>query len=104
MNGNIYLETAPGGPVVECSPGVWEVVGSIPGRVISKTLKLVLDAFLPSTWHLKGDTKIRIFIANSLLTCIHVFSEDDSEYIPTIDFEWFIKKKLSVYYFFNYKL
>ena len=29
--------TAPGSLVVECSPGVLEVVGSIPGRVIPKT-------------------------------------------------------------------
>ena len=37
-------ETAPGGLVVEHSAGVREVVGSIPGRVIPKTLKMVLDA------------------------------------------------------------
>ena len=38
--------TAPGGLVVECSAGVQEVVGLIPGRVIPKTLKMVLDASL----------------------------------------------------------
>ena len=32
------------GAKVERSPGVWEVVGSIPGWVIPKTLKMVLDA------------------------------------------------------------
>ena len=34
--------TTPGGPVVEHSPGVWEVVGSIPGWIIPKTLKWYL--------------------------------------------------------------
>ena len=46
-------ETTPGGPVVECSPGVQEVVGSFPGRVIPKTFKMVLDASLLSVQHLK---------------------------------------------------
>ena len=45
--------TAPGGLVVERTPGVWEVVGSIPGRVITKTLKMVLDVSLLSTRHIK---------------------------------------------------
>ena len=34
--------TAPGGLVVERSAGVREVVGSIPGRVMPKTLKWYL--------------------------------------------------------------
>ena len=32
-------KTVPSGPVVDHSPGVWEVVGSIPSRVIPKTFK-----------------------------------------------------------------
>ena len=31
--------TTPGGPVVERSPGVWEVMGLIPSQAILKTLK-----------------------------------------------------------------
>ena len=38
--------TAPGGLLVECSPGVREVVRSIPGRVRPKTVKMVFDASL----------------------------------------------------------
>ena len=49
----IQLMTASGGPVVECLPGVWEVVGSISGRVIAKTFKMVIDASLLSAQHLK---------------------------------------------------
>ena len=45
--------TAPGGLVVECSPGVPEVMGSIPSRVIPKTLKMVPDASLLRNRHLK---------------------------------------------------
>ena len=51
------MGTAPGGLVVERSAGVREVVGSIPGQVIPKTLKMVLDASLPSARHLKGQIK-----------------------------------------------
>ena len=47
------VSTSPGGLVVERSPGVREVVGSIPGRVIPKTLKMVLDASLLSARHVK---------------------------------------------------
>ena len=46
--------TAPSGIVGERSPGVREVVGSIPSQVIPKTLKMVLDASLPSAQDLKG--------------------------------------------------
>ena len=49
--------TAAGGPVVECLPGVQEVMGSIPGWVIPKTLKMVLDASLLSAWHLKDRSR-----------------------------------------------
>ena len=38
-----------GGLVVECSPPVRKVVGSIPGPVIPKTLKMVLNASLLGT-------------------------------------------------------
>ena len=41
--------TTPCGPVVECLPCVQEVFRSIPGRVITKTLKMVLDSSLFST-------------------------------------------------------
>ena len=44
---------ASSGPGVECSPGVRDVMGSIPSQVIPKTLKMVLGAFLLSTRHLK---------------------------------------------------
>ena len=37
---------APDGPVVEHSPVVLEVVGWIPGRVIPKTIKIVVGASL----------------------------------------------------------
>ena len=50
-------ETAPGGLVVERSPGVQEVVGSIPGRVIPKTCNMVLDASLLGTQHSKVRTR-----------------------------------------------
>ena len=40
-----------GGPVVECLPGGRDVVGSILGWVIPKTLKNVLGASLLSTMH-----------------------------------------------------
>ena len=39
--------------MVERLPGVQEVMGSTPDRVISKTLKMVLDASLLKPWHLK---------------------------------------------------
>ena len=48
----MYL-TGPSGPVVERSPGVWEVLGSVLGRVIPKTFKIVLGASLLSARHLK---------------------------------------------------
>ena len=50
-------ETAPGGLALECLPGVRVVVGSIPSRVIPKTLKLVLDASVLSARHLKDRLK-----------------------------------------------
>ena len=53
----VQLGTAPGGLVVERSPGVREVVGSIPCRVIPKTLKMVLDASLLSARHLKDRSR-----------------------------------------------
>ena len=43
----------PAGLMVACLPGVQEVVGSIPSRVIPKTLKMELDASLLSAQHLK---------------------------------------------------
>ena len=46
-------KTTPGGPVVEYSPGMQEVVGSVPNCVLAKTLKMVLDASLLSVQHLK---------------------------------------------------
>ena len=39
------------------SPGVREVVGLIPGRVIPNTLKMVLYASLHSAWHLKDRSR-----------------------------------------------
>ena len=47
----------PSGLVVERSPGVREVVGSIPGRVIPKTLQMVLDAFWLSARNLKDRSR-----------------------------------------------
>ena len=47
----LSLMTTPSGPVVERSPGVREIMGSIPGWVIPKTLKMVLGASLLSTRH-----------------------------------------------------
>ena len=55
-----YIMTAPGGLVVERSPGVREVTGSIPGQVIPKTLKMGLYASLPSTWHLKDRSRTHV--------------------------------------------
>ena len=43
--------------MVERSPGVREVVGSISGWVIPKTLKMVLDASLLSARHLKDRSR-----------------------------------------------
>ena len=56
-NYDYVTTTAPGGLVVERSPSVREVVGSIPGRVIPKTLKMVLDASLLSARHLKDRSR-----------------------------------------------
>ena len=53
----LYLGDAPGGLVVQHLPGVWDVVGSIPGWVIPKTLKMVLDTSLLSVWHLKDRSR-----------------------------------------------
>ena len=53
----IAIATAPGGLVVERSPGVREVVSSIPGRVIPKTSKMVLDASLLIARHLKDRSR-----------------------------------------------
>ena len=47
------ITTTPEGPVVECSPGVQEAVGSIPGGVIPKALKIVIDSSLLSARHSK---------------------------------------------------
>ena len=47
----IQLDTRPGAPIVETSPGVWEVVGSIPGQVKPKTLKMIIGASLLSAQH-----------------------------------------------------
>ena len=49
--------TAPGGLVLECSPGVQEVVSSILSRVIPKTLKMVLNASLLSALHSKNRSR-----------------------------------------------
>ena len=38
---------------MECSHGVREVMGLIPGQVIPKTSKIIPDASLLSAWHLK---------------------------------------------------
>lgn len=43
-----------GNGIIACSSQVWEVTGSIPGRVIPSTLKLVSTASLSSTWQI-GD-------------------------------------------------
>ena len=43
---SVFRVTPPGPPVVEHSPGVWHVVGSVPGQVIPKTSKMVLGASL----------------------------------------------------------
>ena len=51
--------TAPSGPVVECAPCVQEVVGSFPGWVIPKTLKMLFKASLLSTLHLM--VRLRIY-------------------------------------------
>ena len=42
----LVQNSTPGGLVVECLPGVREVMGSIPCQVIPKTLKMVLDTSL----------------------------------------------------------
>ena len=39
---------------------VWETVGSIPGRVIPKTQKMVLDAVLLDTQHYKVRIKGKV--------------------------------------------
>ena len=49
--------TTPGGLVVGRLLGVREVVGSIPGQFIPKTLKMVLDTSLLSTRHLKNRSR-----------------------------------------------
>ena len=43
--------TAVSGLVIEPLPGVQEVIDSIPGQVIAKTLKMVLGASLLSAQH-----------------------------------------------------
>ena len=49
---NFLIGNRLGGLVVARSPRVREVVGSIPGRVIPKTLKLVVAASAPSARHI----------------------------------------------------
>ena len=49
---NFLIGNRLGGLVVARSPRVREVVGSIPGRVIPKTLKLVVAASPPSARHI----------------------------------------------------
>ena len=51
----VLLETTSDGHVVECLSGVQEVVGSIPGRVIPQTLKMLLGSSLLGIC--KGQTK-----------------------------------------------
>ena len=46
-----FLVVAHSGPVVEHSSGVWKVVGSVPGKGIPNTLKMVLRASLVSIQH-----------------------------------------------------
>ena len=46
-----FSPTAPGGLVLECSPGVQEVAGSIPNWVIPKIIKMALGASLQSVQH-----------------------------------------------------
>ena len=38
--GYIIIRTTLCGPVVECTPGIWEVVDSFPSQVIPTTLKM----------------------------------------------------------------
>ena len=45
---------------VECSPHGPKDLGSIPGCVIPKTLKIVLDTYLPNTQHYKLHIKGKI--------------------------------------------
>ena len=47
------MVTATSGPVVEFSPGVQDVTGSIPGQVISQNFKMGLGPLL-SSYHLKA--------------------------------------------------
>ena len=58
---SIYLSipplTAPSGLPVESSPSVSEVVGSIPGWIIPKISKIVLDASLLGARHLKDGSR-----------------------------------------------
>ena len=44
----LSIQTTCGGPVVEFSPNVWDVMGSFPSHVMPKSLKMVLDASLLS--------------------------------------------------------
>ena len=59
---NLYLsprllpvhKTAHVGPSVEHSSGVWEVMDSVPGQVLPRTLEMLLLAFLLKHLPLKG--------------------------------------------------
>ena len=48
------------GPVVERLPHNRKAVGSSPGRVIPKTLKVVLTAFSSGTRHMRMEWKVKL--------------------------------------------
>ena len=57
----IHQQAAPGGPMVECSPGVAEVMVSVP-NVIPKTLKMVPCALFRGVEHY---FKLKLFYNNN---------------------------------------
>ncbi len=70
---SLPLSQRPGSVVVECSPGMQEVGGSIPGHVKQKTLKfevLLLCLALSTKERLSGRLGVRImvWVVTSLLT------------------------------------
>ena len=60
--GSLYIMTVidkpASGPVEEHSPGVREVVGSIPGQVIPKTLKIIPGRVIPKTLEMILDVSL----------------------------------------------
>ena len=55
--------------MIERSPGVQDVLGSISGRVIPQTFKMLLDASLLRARHLKDRSRIMVDSPLSTVKC-----------------------------------